>query len=117
MFLTFTIRGRPNAYTEYVNALPTSAFGKITKNKAVWQFAEFASKLKSWSKFRRCFFTKLHRDDTGQYVMGFGKPDSVSIPTSGTVLSLTEDCGQPVGMSGLKLIPSYENHTKEEPTS
>jgi len=29
-----------------------------------------------------------------------------SIPTSGTVLSLTEDCGQPVGMSGLKLRPS-----------
>ena len=63
--------------TEYVKALPNNAFGKITKNKAVWQFAEFASKLKSWSKFRRCFFTKLHRDDTGQYVMGFGKPDSV----------------------------------------
>ena len=63
--------------TEYVKALPNKAFGKITKNKAVWQFAEFASRLKSWSKSRRCFFTKLHRDDTGQYVMGFGKPDSV----------------------------------------
>jgi len=29
------------------------------------------------TRFRRCIFTKLHRDDTGQYAMGFGKPDSI----------------------------------------
>jgi hypothetical protein len=66
-----------NDVTEYVKDLPIDTFGKISKNKAAWQFAEFASKLKSWSKFRRCFFTRLQRDDTGQYVMGFGKPDSI----------------------------------------
>lgn len=63
--------------TEYVRDLPNDAFNSISKNKAVWQFIEYASRLKSWSKFRRCFFTRLHRDDTGQYVMGFGKPDSI----------------------------------------
>ncbi|MBW6481238.1 MAG: IS1380 family transposase, partial [Bacteroidales bacterium] len=63
--------------TEYVRDLPNDAFNTISKDKAVWQFKEYASRLKSWSKFRRCFFTRLHRDDTGQYVMGFGKPDSI----------------------------------------
>ncbi|MFO8066277.1 MAG: IS1380 family transposase [Bacteroidales bacterium] len=63
--------------TEYVQDLPTDAFNTISKNRAVWQFVEYASRLKSWSKFRRCFFTRLHQDDTGQYVMEFGKPDSI----------------------------------------
>jgi len=66
-----------NDVTEYVKNLPIDTFGKISKDRAVWQFAEFASRLKSWSKFRRCFFTRLHRDDTGQYALGFGKPDSI----------------------------------------
>jgi len=66
-----------NDITEYVKDLPIDAFGKISKDKAVWQFAEFASRLKSWSKFRRCIFTRLHRDDSGQYVMEFGKPDNI----------------------------------------
>jgi len=38
---------------------------------------EFGNKLKSWSKFRRCIFTHLKRDENGQYVIGFAKPDSV----------------------------------------
>jgi hypothetical protein len=63
--------------TEYVQDLPTEAFDTISKDKAVWHFVEYANKLKSWSKFRRCIFTRLHRDDTGQYAMGFGKPDSI----------------------------------------
>ncbi len=35
-----------NDVTEYVKALPIDTFGKIAKNKAVWQFTEFASRLK-----------------------------------------------------------------------
>ena len=63
--------------TEYVRDLPADAFNTISKDKAVWQFVEYASRLKSWSKFRRCLFTRLHRDEAGQCVMGFGKPDSI----------------------------------------
>ena len=66
-----------NDVTDYVQDLPNEAFGKISKDKVVWHFVEFAGKLKSWSKFRRCIFTRLHRDDAGQYVMGFSKPDSI----------------------------------------
>lgn len=62
---------------EYVATLPNKFFNEIKKHKAVWYYTEFASKLKSWSKFRRCIFTRLHRDETGQYVMNFGKPDSI----------------------------------------
>lgn len=62
---------------EYVQYLPGEAFQEIAKNKAIWHFVEFAGKLKTWSKFRRCIFTRLHRDEAGQYVMTFGKPDNI----------------------------------------
>jgi hypothetical protein len=61
----------------YVEELPENCFQEITKGKAIWQFTELGSKLGSWSKFRRCIFTHLHRDQQGQYVMGLGKPDNL----------------------------------------
>lgn len=61
----------------YVQNIPAGNFGEFSKSKAIWNFVEFGNKLKSWSKFRRCIFTKLHRDEDGQYVMGFKKPDTV----------------------------------------
>jgi len=63
--------------TEYVQDIPADTYGTISKDKTIWHFVEFANKLKTWSKFRRCIFTRLHRDDTGQYAMNFGKPDSI----------------------------------------
>jgi len=64
---------------EYVGALPDEAFGEISKDKdkTIWRFTEFAGKLKSWSKFRRCIFTSLKRDESGQYIIDFCKPDSI----------------------------------------
>ena len=62
---------------EYIGALPGESFGELTKDKVLWDYTEFASKLKSWSKFRRCIFTRLQRDETGQYVMDFEKPDTI----------------------------------------
>jgi len=62
---------------EYIQELSDVTFGEYAKNKAVWNFVEFGNKLKSWSKFRRCIFTQLKRDENGQHVIGFAKPDSV----------------------------------------
>jgi hypothetical protein len=62
---------------EYAQEFTEDAFGKIKKNKAIWNFVEFGNKLKSWNKFRRCILTKLKRDENGQYVIGFEKPDSL----------------------------------------
>lgn len=62
---------------EYIGALPDESFGELTKDKALWEYTEFASKLKSWPKFRRCIFTRLQRDETGQYIMDFEKPDTI----------------------------------------
>jgi len=62
---------------EYVKGLPSENYGEFKKNKAIWGFVEFGNKLKSWTKFRRCIFTKLNRDESGQYVMDFSKPDNV----------------------------------------
>jgi len=62
---------------EYVREIPDENYGEISKNKAIWSFVEFGNKLQSWSKFRRCIFTKLQRDEDGQYVLDFGKPNNV----------------------------------------
>ena len=61
----------------FVQGLPKGAFSEIEKNKVAWDYVEFAGKLKSWDKFRRCIFTRLQREETGQFVMGFGKPDNI----------------------------------------
>lgn len=62
---------------EYVKDLPSDNFGEFRKNKAIWGFVEFGNKLKSWTKFRRCIFTKLKCGEDGQFVMDFSKPDNV----------------------------------------
>ena len=62
---------------DYVKDLHSDNFVELKKNKAIWGYVEFGNKLKSWSKFRRCIFTKLKCDDSGQYVMDFNKPDNV----------------------------------------
>lgn len=66
-----------NEIKEYAQGLSEASFSEFGKNKAVWKYVEFGNKLKSWNEFRRCIFTKLHRDEKGQYVLGFGKPDNV----------------------------------------
>jgi len=62
---------------KYAQELPGNVFGEYSKNKAKWVFVEFGNKLKSWDKFRRCILTKLSRDEKGQYIMDFEKPDSL----------------------------------------
>jgi DDE family transposase len=61
----------------YIGGLEGSAYGEFHKNKSLWKYVEFGNKLKSWSKFRRCIFTHLTRDETGQYLIGFEKPDNI----------------------------------------
>jgi DDE family transposase len=62
---------------QYAQELPEDNFGQFKKNKAIWTYVEFGNMLKSWVKFRRCILTKLCRDEQGQYVMTFEKPDTI----------------------------------------
>ena len=66
-----------NETKEHIADLPEDSFGEFGKNKALWNYVEFGNKLKTWSKFRRCIFTHLVREENGQYVIGFSKPDNV----------------------------------------
>jgi hypothetical protein len=61
---------------EYLQGLPLGYFKSISKNKTKWSFIEFGSKLKSWSKYRRCIFIKQDCDQNGQYILGFSKSDN-----------------------------------------
>ena len=62
---------------EYLKDLSPDGFGEFRKNKAIWKYVEFGSKLSSWKQFRRCIFTKLHMDQKGQYILDIEKPDSI----------------------------------------
>lgn len=62
---------------EYIQELPDETYQEIEKGKITWGYVEIGSRLKSWKKFRRCIFTRLQREETGQLVMSFGKPDNI----------------------------------------
>ena len=62
---------------EYVMGIPAQMFNIFKKGKSEWGYVEFANKLKSWKKFRRCIFTKLNCNESGQYILDFDKPDNV----------------------------------------
>jgi len=55
---------------EYIPQIPTESFEEFSKKKAIWGFVEFGNKLVSWTKFRRCIYTDLTRNENGQYLMG-----------------------------------------------
>ncbi len=61
----------------HIAGLSGDGFGKIAKNRAVWRYVELGGMLKSWDRFRRCIFTRLQCDGTGQTVMDFAGPDNI----------------------------------------
>ncbi|NLB79590.1 MAG: hypothetical protein GX796_12340, partial [Clostridiaceae bacterium] len=66
-----------NDIKAYIHDLPFDGYSQFTKNKAMWKFIEFGNKLKSWTRFRRCIFTKLMMDQSGQLLLNLAKPDSI----------------------------------------
>lgn len=66
-----------NDIKHYIEELPSEGYREFSKNKASWKFIEFGNKLKSWKRFRRCIFTKLIKDQNGQYLLDLARPDSV----------------------------------------
>ena len=62
---------------DYVQRVDARSYGEIAKGSMLWKFLEFGNCLKTWTKFRRCIYTHLAREEDGQYVMGFAKPDNM----------------------------------------
>ena len=63
-----------NDIKDYVEKLPLENFKLYNQS---WNYVEFANRLKSWDKFRRCIFTTLETDETGQLNFEFARPDTV----------------------------------------
>ena len=57
---------------EYAELLPSEQYRELSKDKAIWKYFEFASKLGTWKRFRRSIFTTISCDKDGQYVIGLG---------------------------------------------
>ncbi len=47
------------------------------KGKILWKFIEFGNKLKKWTKMRRCIYTTMSTDETGQLAFEFMRPDNI----------------------------------------
>lgn len=69
---------------DYLQEMPDGNFEKLTKNKTAWSFVEFCNKLGTWSKFRKCIFSKQDCDENGQYTLDFSKPDNIIYTNIGT---------------------------------
>ncbi|MDP2159974.1 MAG: IS1380 family transposase [Flavobacterium sp.] len=69
---------------EYMAQIPVESFAEFSKKKAIWRFVEFGNKLVSWTRFRRCIYTDLTRDENGQYLMGLKRTDSFIYTNIGT---------------------------------
>ncbi|MFQ5448554.1 MAG: IS1380 family transposase [Saprospiraceae bacterium] len=74
----------------YVQLIPPQAFKTLPKGNQSWQFIEFGNRLKSWTKFRRCLFTTLETEESGQLNLEFVKTDSFIYTNLGTDKELTE---------------------------
>lgn len=62
---------------QYLQDIPNNAYKVYQKGKCAWQYLEYGHKLKSWNKFRRCIYTRLACEDTGQTIFDFAQTDSI----------------------------------------
>jgi hypothetical protein len=68
----------------YIREIPATNFEKLSKGNTRWSFVEFGNKLGTWSKFRKCIFSKRDCDENGQYSLEFSKPDNIIYTNIGT---------------------------------
>ncbi len=61
-----SLKGFLGKTVDALGEMGTQMFNKLKKGKAERGYVEFASKLKSWKKYRRCIFTKLNCDGSAQ---------------------------------------------------
>lgn len=61
---------------KFIDQLPQNAFNEFSKGQTAWEYTEFGNRLNEWKKFRRCIFTRVSREEDGQYVIGPCKSDS-----------------------------------------
>ncbi len=63
-------------------------FNSYPKDKQVWDYVEFVSKLKSWGKFRRCVYTELSANKDNQFLLDFHKSDRTIYANIGIEMEL-----------------------------
>ena len=74
---------------DYVKAHNLKDFSRLSNNRQTWCYVEFGNRLKSWSKFRRCIFTRLETEEDGQMLFDFAKSDQVIYTNIGLDKELT----------------------------
>jgi hypothetical protein len=94
----------------YILALPFDNFNIYNQ---MWDYVEFANRLKSWSKFRRVIFTSQRTGDTGQILLEFARPDTILYTNIGQDNKLDEKLIRAGGEEYLKSTKIIElNHSR-----
>ncbi len=75
---------------EYIQAVERREFKQYRNKKISWGYYEFGSKLKSWERFRRTIYTQLEREENGQLLLEFARPDAVLYTNLGLDNAMTE---------------------------
>ncbi len=73
----YIINSRIYANAErFIAQLSPNSFSEFSKGKTAWDYVEFGNRLNEWKKFRRCIYTRVSREEDGQYVIALSKSDS-----------------------------------------
>jgi hypothetical protein len=72
-----------------IKKMPKRSFNRYEHN-GYWKYVEFGLKYKSWDKFRRCVFTSLVAENTGQTRLDFIRLNSIIITNIGMDEKLTQ---------------------------
>jgi len=60
---------------KYLAAYSRDQFEALSEHKQFWKYIDFGNRLETWSKFRRCIFTTLETDESGQLQLEFVQTD------------------------------------------
>ena len=102
---------------EYVQACAPAAFEEFSSNKNVWRYIEFGNRLKAWSKLRRCIFTSLVCEESGQVNFEFNRTDRFVYTNIGQDQAMTDQLIRSGGEAWLhpeKIIAANHQRGKGE---
>jgi Transposase DDE domain group 1 len=87
---------------EYVKGVDAKQYKTYEQNGGLWRYFEFGNMLDSWKSFRRCIFTSLETEESGQLVLEFAKTDSIFYTNMGMDEQLREQLIEAGGEKYLK---------------
>ena len=68
---------------EYVKAQPSKEWQRYDKDEQGWEYIEYGYRCASWDRFCRAVYTRMRREEGGQLLFEFARPDSLIVTNIG----------------------------------